>query len=236
MDVFNYLIETIIISPIYNGLVAVYATLGQQNSGLTFILIGLAGALVCLPAIIRNYFDRQQVKVLHERIADIQERAETDDEKQQKVLAFLKSQGVTFQSESVYLFFQGLIAVAVYPVLLNHWNALQPHLLYAFTPLPDAISPTFLNISVTQPSPTLSLLPAILLFFELRQSYAEQRFLTGFVDRWYPVILPLLTYFLIFWLPSGIPLLLAASLAVSLYLKMMLDIFTRLRQTRPAKL
>lgn len=235
MDVLDYLIQTILIGPIYNGLVAVYATLGQQSSGITFLLIGLGGAIICLPAIIRNYFDRQQVKALHERIVEIQERTENDEEKQQKVLSFLKSQGVTFQSESVYLFIQGVIAVALYPVLLSHWNGLDPDLLYSFTPLPENLSPAFLNISVTQPSPTLSLVPAILLFFELRQSYAEQQFLTGFIDRWYPIILPLLTYFLIFWLPSGIPLALTASLAISLYLKAMLNIFTRLRQPRHAK-
>jgi hypothetical protein len=232
MSVFDQLFTHLVVMPVYNLLVAIYATISQQDSGTTFVLVGIGGAALFLPAIIRNQFDQEQVRAWQERIADIQSRAADDPERQQKVLEFLKGKGVRFQSESIYLFGQAVILALVYPVLLNHWQSLDVTLLYDFTPRPEVLSPDFLNISLTQSSPTLSLIPAVLLFFELRQSYKEQQFLTGFIDKWYPVLLPLFTYFLIFWLPSGISLIMVASLSVSLYLKIMMQQFTRLRNRR----
>src|SRR5690606_15654003 len=99
---------------------------------------------------------------------------------------------------------------------------------------PTEFSPMFGPINLGYSSPALSLIPAIFLFFELRQSYKEQKFLTSFVDRWYAVILPLFIYFLIFWLASALSVILASALAVSLYIRFLLAIFTSVRTNRAA--
>lgn len=235
MDIIQQLYQLIVVQPVYNGLVALYSTIGQSDSGTTFVLVGIISAALFMPAIIRNYFDQEQVKAYQEQIASIQSKAANAEQKQQQVLAFLKSKGVRFQSESVFLFGQAIILLLLYPILSDHWDKLNPDLLYNFIAKPEHLSPAFLNISLTRSSPTLSLLPAILLFLELRQSYKEQQFLTSLIDKWYPVILPLFTYFLIFWLPSGISLVMTASLIMSLYLKAMLAAFTRMRRTQRLK-
>jgi hypothetical protein len=232
MDILTQLYTQLLVQPIYNALVAIYATVGQSDSGTTLILVGIASCIVFMPAIIRNHFDQEQAKAYQEQIHQIQSQTADQNERQQKITTFLKTKGVRFQSESLFLFGQAIVLFLLYPVLLNHWSHLEPSLLYSFTPQPEQLSPAWLNISVNYSSPTLSLLPAILLFLELRQSYKEQRFLTSFVDKWYPVLLPLFTYFLIFWLPSGLSLVLSASLLVSLYLRTMMQLFTKIRHNR----
>jgi membrane protein insertase Oxa1/YidC/SpoIIIJ len=233
MDSLNTIYQLVLVQPVYNALVAIYATLGQQSSGLTFILVGLVSGLAFMPAAIRNYFDQEQVKALQPEIEAIKSQTTDPNQRQQQILKFLKSKNIHFQSESIFLFGQAIVLGLLYPILIDHWKVIQPSLLYSFTSLPDNFSANFLNITTNQSSPTLSLIPAVLLFLELRQSYKEQQFLTSFVDRWYPVILPLFTYFLIFWLPSGLSITLAVALGVSLYFKTMLQLFTLWR--RPKK-
>src|SRR5690606_6540115 len=98
---------------------------------------------------------------------------------------------IRFQSESIFLAGIALILTFLYPVFTHYWQELHPDLLYSFVSTPTEFSPMFGPINLGYSSPALSLIPAIFLFFELRQSYKEQKFLTSFVDRWYAVILPL---------------------------------------------
>lgn len=236
MDIFNQAFNLILVQPVFNALMAVYATVAQESSGLTFILVGLLSAAVFMPTAIRNYFDQEQTKSLQDKIDAIKTEHPDDPEKQQQlILKLLKSKDVHFQSESVYLFGQAIVLALLYPVVISHWSKLEPGLLYSFTPQPQSFSPNFLGIPLNYSNATISLLPSILLFFELRIAYKEQQFLTSFIDRWYPIILPLFTYFLIFWLPSALSIVLAASLAVSLYLKSLLQYFTHMRRSKRLK-
>jgi membrane protein insertase Oxa1/YidC/SpoIIIJ len=220
---------------VLNALVAVYATVAQESSGLTFALVGLLSAAIFMPTAIRNYFDQEQTKSLQDKINTIKAENPDPEKQQQLILKLLKSKDVHFQSESIYLFGQAVILAILYPVVLSHWSKLEPGLLYPFTPQPQNFSADFLGTPLNYSNATISLLPAILLFFELRVAYKEQQFLTSFIDRWYPIILPLFTYFLIFWLPSALSLVLAASLALSLYLKSLLQYFTHMRRSRRLK-
>ncbi len=229
MDMLHQLYTMVLVQPVYNLVIWLYATIAQESAAVTMIMIGLTSAAVFMPTMIRNYFDQEQVKTLQPEIATIQSQATDPQLQQQKILQFLKSKNIHFKSESVYLFGQAVVLALLYPVLLQYWH-IDGSYLYSFVPQPDSLSSDFFTLQVTRSSPTFSLLPAVLLFFELRLSYQQQSFLTGFVDRWYPVILPLFTYFLIFWMPSGLALVLATSLAVSLYVKYMLQFFTSLRR------
>jgi membrane protein insertase Oxa1/YidC/SpoIIIJ len=228
MEIISQLHQSILVQPIYNFLVAVYATIGQSSAGLTFILVGLLSGLVFMPTAIRNYFDQEQVKDLQSEIAAIKTKTSNAEQQQQQILKLLKENNVQFQSESIFLFGQAVVAFLIYPVVIGHWR-IEPDWFYSFTPTITSITPDFAGISLNQSSPTASLIPAILLFLELRVAYRQQNFLTSFIDRWYPVILPLFSYFLIFWLPSAISITLASALAVSVYFKYMLQLFTKLR-------
>jgi membrane protein insertase Oxa1/YidC/SpoIIIJ len=232
MEVLTHLYTIVLVQPVYNLAIAAYTSLGQNSLGLTLILIGVISAACFIPAMIRNFYDQEQVKALQDKINDIKQKVTDPQEQQQQILAFLKTKGVRFQSESVFLFGQAIMLFLLYPILLN-WKSANPQLLYSFITAPAQFSALFFGLDLSHSSPTLSLLPAILLFFELRLSYKEQQFLTGFIDKWYPVILPLFSYFLIFWLPSGLSLALAAALSVSLYLKIALGVFSKARRPQP---
>ena len=229
MEILDQLYTIAVIEPAYNVFIWLFSTVGQHSVGLTTIVLGVLAAAFFMPLLITGYFDQQRTRDLQEQIYTIQERHKDSEKQQQEILALLRKKNIRFQSESLFLGGLALIMLYFYPIFLNYWQRLHPDLLYAFIELPVTYSPDFGPFNLGISSPGISLIPAILLFFELRLSYKEQHFLTSFVDRWYAVILPLFVYFLIFWLPSGLSLLMTSALTVSLYLRLLLDYFTSVR-------
>ena len=230
MDILTTIYNAILVQPVYNLFIAAYSTVGQNQAGVTLILFGLVSGILFLPVIVSGYFDQARTKALQDQIQTIKEKVNDSEERQNQILKLLSKKQITFQSESIFLFGQAVLLGLLYPVLIHHFTQLDTSLLYPFTPVPDSFSPQFGVLDLGRSDATLSLVPAVLLFFELRQSYKEQDFLTGFVDKWYPIILPLFVYFLIFWLPSGLALVLSATLVVSLYLRQLFILFGRLRR------
>lgn len=199
---------------------------------MTAIIIGILAAALFIPLMISGYFDQQRTRQLQRHIAEIQSIEPDQDKQQQKILALLKRKQIRYQSESIFLVGIGVILAYLYPVFSSYWNELHPDLIYSFVQPPKSFSPLMGETNLAYSSAELSLIPVILLFFELRQSYKEQHFLTSFIDRWYAVLLPLFIYFLIFWLPSALSLVMAGAITVSLYLRFLLQTFTRLRESR----
>lgn len=234
MDVFDQLINVVIVQPGYNLVIGLYSSLGQQQPALTAIAIGILAGILFLPLMITGYFDQLRTRQLQGQIEAIQTN-EPDPEKQQdQIMKLLRKKQIRFQSESIFLAGIALVLAYLYPVFAQYWQELHPNLLYSFVTAPTSFTHSVGPINLGYSSPSLSLIPAVLLFFELRQSYKEQQFLTSFIDRWYAVILPLFIYFLIFWLPSALSIILAAALAVSLYIRFLLQLFTNMRQKKPA--
>ena len=234
MDVFDQLINVVIVQPGYNLVIGLYSSLGQQQPALTTIAIGILAGILFLPLMITGYFDQLRTRQLQGQIEAIQTN-EPDPEKQQdQIMKLLRKKQIRFQSESIFLAGIALVLAYLYPVFAQYWQELHPDLLYNFVTAPTSFTHSVGPINLGYSSPSLSLIPAVLLFFELRQSYKEQQFLTSFIDRWYAVILPLFIYFLIFWLPSALSIILAAALAVSLYIRFLLQLFTNMRHKKPA--
>lgn len=232
MNVADQLFNLIIAQPGYNLVIGIYSSLGQNHPVMTMIAIGILAAIIFLPLMITGYFDQLRTRQLQGQIEAIQQ-AEPDPERQQEqIMKLLRKKQIRFQSESIFLAGLALILAYLYPVFSQYWQELHPDMLYSFVDAPKQFSHSVGAINLGYSSPSLSLIPAVLLFFELRQSYKEQKFLTSFIDRWYAVILPLFIYFLIFWLPSALSLILAASLAVSLYIRFLLQTFTNVRRKK----
>ncbi len=229
MPFLDTLFQAVLVQPIYNLLMFIYSQVGGQ-AGLTLMIVGATVAAVFMPSVITSYYDQLKTKNLRKQIKQIQLEVEDPQEQQQRILKLLQKKNIAFKSESIFLFGLSGVVLLLYPVLMHHWSELEPALIYSFWSGPLTFSPMMGSINLSQSNPMLSLLPAILLFFELRMSYREQDFLTGFIDRWYPVLLPLFVYFLIFWLPAGISVVISSALAVSLYLRLLLYIFANIRQ------
>lgn len=232
MDITDQILQLTVIQPAYNIVIWVYANLGYHHAGITTLLLGILSAGIFIPLMISGYFDQQRTRQLRKQIQEIQATEPDQQKQQQKILELLKRKQIHFQSESIFLGGIALITAYFYPMFSQYWSELHPDLLYSFNPAPKEFSPLLGNINLAYSSAELSLLPAILLFFELRQSYKEQQFLTSFIDRWYAVLLPLFVYFLIFWLPSALSLMLTGAIGLSLYLRFLLQTFTKIRESR----
>lgn len=234
MAILEQIYTMLIVQPAYNVVMGIYSGLAQEQAWLTCILIGIIAAALFVPLMINGYFDQLKTRQLQGQIEAIQENEPNPEKQQEQIMKLLRKKQIRFQSESIFLAGLAVILAFFYSVFLNHWQEFNPEMLYSFITPPTNFSPIIGSINLGYSSPTLSLLPAILLYFELHQSYKEQKFLTSFIDRWYAVILPLFIYFLIFWLPSALSLIMASALAVSLYLRFLLNRFTALRHRQPA--
>jgi membrane protein insertase Oxa1/YidC/SpoIIIJ len=232
MDLLQSLYQVLLVQPLYNVVILIYTVLAKEQAGITYIIVGLMAGLLFLPTMIAGFFDVQRTKDLQEKVNAIKAEIANPTEQEQRILKLLKKNSIRFQSESVYLFGQTIILGLLYPIAVYDSAKLEPSLLYPLTIHPAQFRPMFLGLNLSHSSATLSLIPCMLLFFELRQSYREQSFLTSFTDRWYPVILPLFVYFLIFWMPSSLSLVLVSSLLVSLYVRGLLTAITTWRVKR----
>lgn len=230
---FDQLYVQLLVQPVYNFLMFIYTGVGN-NAGLTMMVVGVIAASFFMPSMIAGYTDVVRTRLLRDQIRQIQLEVQDPNEQQERVLKLLRKKQIAFRSESIFLFGLAVMLGLLYPTLMHYWTDFHPELIYSFWEGPTSFSPDWLGFDLSQSSATLSLLPVVLLFFELRQSYSEQTFLTSFIDRWYPVILPLFVYFLIFWLPAGMSLALAAAIGTSLYIRLLLFIFASVRQ-KPAR-
>lgn len=228
MPIVDTLFQAILIQPIYNLLLFIYVQVGN-HAGLTLIVVGMITAAVFMPSVITSYNDQLRTKSIRKQIQQIQLEVQDPQEQQDRIFKLLQKKNIAFKSESIFLFGLGLVALVLYPVLLNHWMDFEPSLIYSWWAGPESFSPMWGSVNLSQSNPAISLIPAILLFFELRMSYREQDFLTSFIDRWYPVLLPLFVYFLIFWLPASISIVMASALLVSIYLRLLMYIFAGVR-------
>lgn len=230
MDIINQLFNQFVVGPLYNLLVLLTATMAQNQLWLSCLIVGALSAIIFLPTMIMGFFDQEHTKDLEPKISALAQGISDPSKREKHILELLKKRQIRFQSESIYLFGQAIILGLLYPILTFHLRHLDRSLLYPFTLLPSAWNTTFGPFDLAASSPVFSFLPALLLFFELRQSYRQQSFLTSFTDRWYPVILPLCIYLLVFWLPTALSLILSVSLMVSLYLRFMLNMVTTWRK------
>ncbi len=232
MNIADQLFNLAVVQPGYNLVIGLYTTLGQNQPVTTALAIGILAAIIFLPLMITGYFDQIRTQQLQSQIEAIQTNEPDVEKQQEQIMKLLRKKQIRFQSESIFL--AGLAAILAYlfPVFSQYWQELHPDLLYNFVTAPTDFSHSIGSINLGYSSPSLSLIPAILLFFELRQSYKAQQFLTSFIDRWYAVILPLFIYFLIFWLPSALSIILAAALGVSLYIRFLLQFFAGMRQKK----
>lgn len=225
----DQLFTIVLVQPVYNFLMFLYAAVGH-NAGLTLIVVGIIVASFFIPTMIAGYHDLLRTRLLKDQIRQIQLEVQDPTEQQERILKLLRKKQISFRSASIFMIGIAAAMGLAYPSLMHYWSIYHPELIYDFWAGPGSFDPDWLGFDLSQSSATLSLLPVVLLFFELRQSYSEQKFLTSFIDRWYPVILPLFVYFLIFWLPSGLSLLMAAAVGTSLYIRLLLFIFASIRQ------
>lgn len=158
--------------PIYNALVALVALVPGSDVGIAVIIITIIIRLVLLPFSLSAARTQRAMKILEPKIKELKEKHKGDKEKEAlETLALYKEARVNPFASILTVFIQIPVLLALYWVFyyepFSTVSAINISRLYAFTPIPHAVSLEFLGIiSVAGKSILLALLAGLTQFFQ----------------------------------------------------------------------
>ncbi len=156
-------------NPIYNALVALVAIIPGSDVGIAVILVTIVIRLILLPFSLSAARTQRVMKVLEPRIKELKEMHKGNKEKEAlETLALYKEAQVNPFASILTVFVQIPVLLALYWVFYYEpFGAINTARLYAFTPIPQAVSLQFLGvISVAGKSIVLATLAGITQFFQ----------------------------------------------------------------------
>ena len=207
--------------PVYNLLIFTYNITPGPNLGLAIIGIDVFIRFIFLYFTLRGY---EQDKVL-EKVKPEMEKIDEDEkltsrEKYQKIAQLTKPHGINPFFESVPIFAQLLFLVALYQIIQFGIDPSGFTNLYRFVGQPDFINTEFLGRDITNPVAIFSAAAAGMLMIERIWEYNEKKSgMKNISQRWDPLILPLLTFIILMFLPSTKAIFVATSISFSLAIK-----------------
>ena len=141
--------HTVFYNPIYNALVALVALVPGSNVGVAVILITIVIRLVLLPFSLSAARTQRAMKFLEPKIKDLKEKHKGDKEKEAlETLALYREARVNPFASILTVFIQIPVLLALYWVFLYEpFSTIDTARLYAFTPIPHAVSLEFLGLA-----------------------------------------------------------------------------------------
>jgi len=159
-------------NPIYNALVALVALIPGGDVGVAVILVTIIIRLILLPFSLSAARTQRAMKVLEPKIKELKEKHKGDKEKEAlETLALYREAEVNPFASILTVFIQIPVLLALYWVFyyepFSTVTSINTARLYAFTPLPHAMSLHFLGIiSVAGKSIVLAVLAGVTQFFQ----------------------------------------------------------------------
>ncbi len=156
-------------NPIYNALVAFMALVPGGDVGVAVILLTVCIRLILLPFSLSAARTQRAMKILEPKIKELKEKHKGDKEKEAiETLALYREAEVNPFASILTVFIQIPVLLALYWVFrYEPFLTLDASRLYAFTPLPHAVSLQFLGVvSVVGKSMTLAVLAGATQFLQ----------------------------------------------------------------------
>jgi len=156
-------------NPIYNALVALVAWVPTGDVGVAVILVTIIIRFLLLPFSLSAARTQRAMKVLEPKLKELKVIHKGDKEKEAlETLALYREANVNPFASILTVFIQIPVLLALYWVFrYEPFTALDSVRLYAFTPLPHAVSLQFLGlISVMGKSITLAILAGVTQYFQ----------------------------------------------------------------------
>ncbi len=161
--------------PLYNGLVGLMDLLPWVDVGIAVIIFTIIVRLIIFPLSKSALVTQVKMKEVEPEANKI--KADYADDKQTqglKVMELYKSKGIHPFSGVLLLFIQLPILLALISVFYKITPTIDPSLLYSFVHMPDA-KPYLLGLDLLKPSLVLSLITAIIQFFQMHFSLASRQ-------------------------------------------------------------
>jgi len=156
-------------NPLYNALIALVALIPSSDAGIAIILLTIAIRLILLPFTLSAARTQRAMKILEPKIKELKEKHKGDKEKEAlETLALYREAHVNPFASILTVFIQIPVLLALYFVFrYEPFSTIDTIRLYAFTPIPHAVSLEFLGlISVASKSITLAVLAGLSQFLQ----------------------------------------------------------------------
>ena len=143
------------------------------------------------------------------------------------MIALYKEKNFNPFSSIFLLFIQIPVIIALFQIFKGG-IVIDPQYMYSFIHLPEMINPYFLGIDLSQPNVILAVLAAIAQYFQAKKSFAKQETntkepkdktmqITEMMQKQMIFILPIVTLFVLFNLPSALGVYWLITTAMTIY-------------------
>lgn len=216
----SLLFNTILYRPLFNALVLLYQFLPLHDLGIAIVLLTLFIRILLYPLSASSLKAQKKISDLQPKIDGIQKNHKDPKERTEELLKLYQKEKINPFAGFLPLFLQLPILIALYKVF---WRIqeIDPSLLYSFVPNPVSFNTSFLGIlNLATPSLPLAFLAAFLQYFQTK-SISKKPFkgdseISQMIQKQSLYIFPLLTFFILFKLPSAIGVYLIATTLFSL--------------------
>lgn len=217
----TWLFNTILYRPLFNALVLLYRYLAFHDLGVAIILLTIFIRILLYPLTANSLKAQKKISQLQPKIKEVQKKYKDPKEKTEKLLELYKKEKISPFAGLLPLLLQLPILIALYKVF---WRIqeIDSSLLYSFVQNLSSFEPYFLGIlDLTTPYIPLALLTAFLQYFQAKGARKDKEIKKGseisqMIQKQSLYIFPLLTFFILFKLPSAIALYLITTTLFSL--------------------
>jgi len=217
--------NTILYRPLYNALVLLYQFLSFHDLGIAIVLLTLFIRILLYPLSASSLRAQKKISELQPKINAIQKNHKDSKEKTEELLKLYRKEKINPFAGFLPLLLQLPILIALYRVF-GKIQEIDPSLLYSFVSNSSSFNTSFLGIlNLATPSAPLAFLAAILQYFQTKsiQTKSIQKKpkegtpeISQMIQKQTLFIFPILTFFILFKLPSAIGVYLVATTLFSL--------------------
>lgn len=207
---FSFIYNEIIYRPMLNLLVFLYNNVPGHDVGIAIILVTIAIRLILVPLFHKQLKGQKAMQDLQPKLTELREKHKDNREAQAKAMMDLyREHKINPLASCLPLLIQLPILFALYHVFNK---ALKGNLdgLYSFMVNPGPLDPTFLNfIDLSKPNIALAVLAGVFQFWQSKQimnKNTSDDATAKAMSIQMTYILPLLSVFIAWTLPAGLPL------------------------------
>ena len=226
MNIFLTIYYALLYQPMLNFLVLIYVL--TNNFGVAVIILTVLIKWLTNPLNKKAIESQKAMTEIQPRIKEIQKKYKDTPEKQaQEMIALYKEKNFNPFSSIFLLFIQIPVIIALFQIFKGG-IVIVPQYMYSFIHLPEMINPYFLGIDLSQPNVILAVLAAIAQYFQAKTSFAKKEKDTGepkdktmqiteMMQKQMIFILPIVTLFVLFTLPSALGVYWLITTAMTIY-------------------
>lgn len=224
MNIFSTIFNSVLYQPMLNFLVLVY--IYTNNFGVAVIGLTLLIKILIHPLNKKALESQKAMAEIQPRIQEIQRKHKDDQQKQaEEMLALYRDKKFNPFSGIFLLFLQIPIIWALFYVFKGG-IAINPALIYPFVSLPEHINPYFLGLDLSKPNMILAAITAVAQYFQAKtatppaaQTGTKDRAteISEMVTKQMVFLIPLITFFVLYALPSALGLYWLVTTAFSIF-------------------